>query len=48
MDEYEFEVVIYITQYQYEGFWWEDIKKWWIVCQPVINKLFEETNLKLG
>ncbi len=48
MDIKDFKSGIYIPQYQYKSFLPEKINKEWIVSNPVLNKMLEEANLKLG
>jgi len=48
MDIKEFKAGVYIPQFQYKSFMPEKINKEWIVSDPVINKLLEEANIKLG
>lgn len=48
MDIKDFKAGIYKPQYQYKSFLPEKINKEWIVSDPVVNKLLEEANLKLG
>lgn len=48
MDIRDFKSGIYIPQYQYKSFLPEKINKEWIVSNPVLNKMLEEANLKLG
>lgn len=48
MDIKDFKSGIYISQYQYKSFLPEKINKEWIVSDPVLNKMLEEANLKLG
>jgi len=48
MDIRDFTAGRYIPQYQYKSFLPEKINREWIISDPVINKLLEEANLKLG
>ena len=48
MDIKDFKAGDYIPQYQYKSFLPEKINKEWIVSDPLVNKLLEESNLKLG
>jgi len=48
MDVKDFKSGTYVPQYQYKSFSPEKINKEWIVSNPVINKMLEEANLKLG
>ena len=48
MDIRDFKSGSYIPQYQYKSFLPEKINKEWIVSDPLVNKLLEEANLKLG
>jgi len=48
MDIKYFKAGTFIPQFQYKSFLPEKINKEWIVSDPVINKLLEEANLKLG
>ncbi|HZW40247.1 MAG TPA: Fic family protein [Ignavibacteriaceae bacterium] len=48
MDIKDFKAGTYAPQYQYKSFMPEKINKEWIVSNPVVNKLLEEANIKLG
>lgn len=48
MDIKNFKAGTFIPQFKYKSFLPEKINKEWIVSDPVINKLLEEANLKLG
>jgi len=48
MDIRDFKAGIYIPQFQYKSFLPEKVNKEWIVSDPVVNKMLEEANLKLG
>jgi len=48
MDLKDFNSGTYVPQYQYKSFLPEKINKEWIVSNPVLNKMLEEANLKLG
>lgn len=48
MDIKDFKSGIYVPQYHYKSFLPEKINKEWIVSDPLVNKLLEEANLKLG
>lgn len=48
MDIKEFKSGLYSQQYQYKSFLPSKVNKEWIVSDPVVNKLLEEANLKLG
>jgi len=48
MDIKSFKSGIYVPQFQYKSFLPEKVNKEWIVSDPVINKMLEEANLKLG
>ncbi|MFA4923799.1 MAG: Fic family protein [Ignavibacteriaceae bacterium] len=48
MDIKNFKAGVFIPQFQYKSFLPEKINREWIVSDPVINKLLEEANIKLG
>lgn len=48
MDIKEYKSGAFIPQFQYKSFLPEKINKEWIISDPVINKLLEEANIKLG
>ncbi|MFA7421651.1 MAG: Fic family protein [Melioribacteraceae bacterium] len=48
MDIKEFKSGIFIPQYQYKSFLPEKINKEWIISDPIVNKMLEESYLKLG
>ncbi|NLT49804.1 MAG: Fic family protein [Ignavibacteria bacterium] len=48
MDIKDFKAGIYIPQFHYKSFLPEKVNKEWIVSDPVVNKMLEEANLKLG
>jgi len=48
MDIKDYKAGNYIPQYQYKSFLPEKINKEWIVSDPLVNKLLEESNLRLG
>ena len=48
MDIRDFKAGTFIPQFKYKSFLPEKIHKEWIISDPVVNKLLEEANLKLG
>ena len=48
MDIKDFKSGNFVSQFQYKSFLPEKINKEWIISDPVINKLLEEANIKLG
>ena len=48
MDTKKFKSGVFIQQFQHKSFLPEKINKEWVVSDPLVNKLLEEANLKLG
>jgi len=48
MDIKEFQAGEWIPQFQYKSFLPSKINREWIISDPVVNKLLEEANLKIG
>jgi len=48
MDLKDFQAGNYISQFQYKSFLPEKINREWIISDPVVNKLLEEANIKIG